>query len=133
MRDKKFSLPETIIALMIVVPLDLLELVSGTFFTVILFILNIVVWFVFLIWFSLKGGHYGRTMIRATVWIISNFLELFPVLAGLPWRTAALLFAIRSINSPKEDEDEGDKKEGRIQSKLLRGVEKRVGKAFESS
>jgi len=111
MKDKKFSTFETILALMITIPLDLLELVSGGLISLLLaFVINPLVWFLFFMWFWLKGGHYGRMVIRLVIWFLTNIVELFPILSTLPLRTIAAIVAIRMINSPKEDE--GTKEEG---------------------
>ncbi len=133
MKDKKFSTVETLLALMITIPLDILELVSGSIITFFLnFLINPLVWFVFFMWFWIKGGHYGRMVIRLVIWMASNVFELIPVLSVIPLRTIAASVAIWMINSPKELEglEDGDLK-GVVKSKFKAAIQSRTGGGSE--
>ena len=109
MKDKKFSLPETVFALLITMSLDGLEAILGPiglgFITT---FLDLAAGFFIGFWIWLKGGRSVRVMRRLIVWVTSNGIELIPVVETLPWRTAAMIAVIKMFNGEKEDEGEDE-------------------------
>ncbi|MEK7114501.1 MAG: hypothetical protein AAB832_00335 [Patescibacteria group bacterium] len=104
--DKKISLPEIIIMVMIVGGADLFDVFVGLAAAVPVIgqILLFGNWFVDIFvlaivqfWLIMKGGIGFRK--QATV-LVGNLAEMIPFLDILPIRTAALLVAIYMINHP---------------------------------
>jgi len=105
--DKKISLPEIIIMVMIVGGADLFDVFVGLAAAVPVIgqILLFGNWFVDIFvlaitqfWFIMKGGiGFGK---QATA-LAGNLIEFIPFLDILPIRTAALIIAIYMINHPK--------------------------------
>ena len=105
--QKKISLPEIIIMLMIVGGADLFDIFVGFAAAVpvigqILIFFN---WFVYIFilavvqfWLIMRGGIGFRKQATA---LTGNLIEFIPLLDVLPIRTATLLIAIYMINNPK--------------------------------
>lgn len=105
--DKKISLPEIIIMVIIVGGADLFDVfvdlaaavpVIGQILLFANWFVDIFVFVVVQFWFIMKGGiGFGK---QATA-LAGNLIEFIPFLDVLPIRTAALLVAIYMINNPK--------------------------------
>lgn len=105
--DKKISLPEIIIMVMIVAGADLFDVfvdlaaavpVIGQILLFGNWFVDIFVFVIVQFWLIMKGGIGFRK--QATV-LVGNLVEMIPFLDVLPIRTAALLAAIYMINNPK--------------------------------
>ena len=104
--EKKISLPEIIIMVMIVGGADALEIFTDLLVVVpvigqILLFLNpfvdIFVLAIVQLWFIIKGGIGFRKQVSA---LVGNLIELIPGLDILPIRTTTLIIAIYLINHP---------------------------------
>lgn len=105
--QKKISLPEIIIMVLIVAGADFFDLFSGLAAAIpiigqILVFLNWVVDFIVLavvqIWLIMKGGIGFK---KQAVSLAGNLAEFIPLLDILPFRTVTLLIAIYMINHPE--------------------------------
>lgn len=105
--QKKISLPEIIIMMMIVVGADLFDVFSGLAAAIpvigqILIIFNwlidFVVFAIVQFWLIIRGGIGFR---KQAIALTGNLIEFIPLLDILPFRTATLLIAIYMINHPK--------------------------------
>lgn len=104
--QKKISLPEIIVLVMLSGAVDLFEVFSNLMFIVpvigqVLVLVNLFIGFVILaviqFWLIMKGGiGFGK---QATV-LVGNLIELIPFLNILPIRTLTLIIAIYMINNP---------------------------------
>jgi len=101
----KISLPEIILLLLIVVPIDVLEVfaasmigvpVIGIVFLVLCHILDWLSLFITQFYFIIKTG----TLINRKTFLnlSGNAIEYVPILDILPWRTVGLILTIYSIN-----------------------------------
>lgn len=94
MEDKKISIVETVLAVLIVFPLDLLEVALGlvglSFLTI---FADFIVMSVIHFWLWIKGGRWEPAL-------FGNAVEFLPVVDMLPIRTAFLIFSIYKTNYP---------------------------------
>lgn len=108
MKDKPFSLVESLFALMVVATLDVIEVVLGTIsggtFSFLTFPIEIVVWFSIMLWVLLKGGH--MLTARIIIWALGNIAELAPYIDLLPTRTFVLILVIYLANRAAEKFEE---------------------------
>lgn len=103
--QKKISLPEIIVLIMLSGAVDLFEVFSDLMFPIpvigqVLILVNWVIDFVILaviqFWLIMKGGiGFGQATALA-----GNLIELIPFLDILPFRTVTLIIAIYMINNP---------------------------------
>ncbi len=105
--DKKISLPEIIIMVMIVGGADAFDVVTdlaaaipviGQILVFSNWFMDIFVLAIIQFWFIMKGGIGFR---KQAVALVGNLIEMIPLLDILPIRTATLLVAIYLINKPE--------------------------------
>lgn len=109
--ENPISIGETIFVLMLVAPVDILEMVFGGpfFFLGPLFIfVDMAVWFCVALWLTLKGVNAPKSLGR---WGMAGLVELIPFVEILPIRTFALMRLIYKINSSRSD-DAADTEDG---------------------
>ncbi|MBN2197758.1 hypothetical protein JW698_00965 [Candidatus Wolfebacteria bacterium] len=98
--EKKISLPETILLLLYIVPLDgvgvILLLIGLDDF----FILDALTFPVTQFYFRIKG-------VKSTYDLIAGILELIPYIGALPIKTTGVLITIWMANHPKTTESVG--------------------------
>ena len=101
----KISLPEIILLLLIVVPIDVLEVfvdlgavipVLGIILVVFFHIIDWVSLFITQFYFILRTGSFINRKILVN--LVGNSIEFFPGIDILPWRTTALVLTIYLIN-----------------------------------
>lgn len=101
--EKKFSLPEIIVLLMIAVANDLLLLAVDFVFALPIVgqilgagmeFVNLIIWGIILLWFTMKLGFRGRIGVLQVAGGIAEFF-------GIPGRTATVLLGIILTNNPK--------------------------------
>ncbi len=102
-QEPKFSLVEIILILMIVIPVDILEVVValtlaipviGQIGLVVMFFVNLVVLAIIQFWFIMKG-------VRGLWALSAQLLESIPVVNALPLRTLGVIASIYLANHPK--------------------------------
>ncbi|PIU98444.1 hypothetical protein COS61_01380 [Candidatus Wolfebacteria bacterium CG03_land_8_20_14_0_80_40_12] len=105
--QKKISLPEIIIMVMIVGGADGFDVITGLFAIVPIigqillfmnFFVDIFVLAITQFWFIMKGGKGFKKQATA---LAGNLIEFIPLLDILPIRTATLIIVIYLINHPK--------------------------------
>lgn len=99
----KFSLVEIILILMLVVPIDLLEIVSdlispvpvvGQVALITMFLVDLISLFAIQFWLIMKG-------IKGFWTLSANLLELIPYVNALPLRTLGVITTIILANRPE--------------------------------
>jgi len=92
--QKIISLPETIILMLYIVPLDIIGLILLFFGLDDFFILDILTFPVTQFYFRIKG-------VKSTYDLIAGILELIPYIGGLPIKTIGVAITIYMANPPK--------------------------------
>ncbi|HEY4496859.1 MAG TPA: hypothetical protein VI432_01795 [Candidatus Paceibacterota bacterium] len=94
-QDKKISLVEIILMLMITITADVVELILTLFVAgiVVNILINIPVWLVIQFWLIMRG-------IRGLSYTAGSMVEFVPIINALPLRTASMLITIYLANHP---------------------------------
>ena len=92
--EQKISLPENILLMLYIVPLDIIGLILICFGLDDFFILDILTFPVTQFYFRMKG-------VRSTYDLVASGLELIPYVGALPLKTAGVIATIWVANHPK--------------------------------
>jgi hypothetical protein len=91
---KKIELPETVLLLLYIVPLDVVGIILLLFGLDDFFVFDVLTFPVTQFYFRMKG-------VKATYDLIAGGLELIPYVGSLPIKTAGVLMTIWAANHPK--------------------------------
>ncbi len=117
--EKPISIGEATFIVLLVLPSDILEMVTGPllFLGPLFIFFDMVVWFGVTVWITMKGVHVPKSLAK---WGVANLIELIPIVEIAPIRTINLILLIRKANasagtSPQgsvEGEEEEEEDEG---------------------
>lgn len=120
--EKPISIGETLFVLMLVAPIDLLEMIIGPIFFIgpLFIFIDIAGWFAITIWLTLKGVDVQKSLGK---WGAAGLVELIPFVEILPIRTITLARIIHRINSSQgsniDNEEGAEEAESEVEEDLV--------------
>jgi len=127
--EKPISIGETVFVVFLVLPIDILEMITGPllFLGPLFTFLDLAGWFGVTVWLAIKGINVPKSLAK---WGVANLIELIPWVEVAPIRTVSLIMLIRKINASGgasiQEDTEGEPVDG-VEEESIVDEEEQIG------